>query len=148
LRRLRADGYEIDTSVARLDVPRIHRWLSTDAYWALGRPAEVVAASIEGSECFGVYAPSTEQVGFARTVTDRATFGWLCDVYIAPEARGKGLGTWLVEVVRDHLFATGVRRLVLATADAHGVYAKAGFSPLAIPGRWMEIDQRGEVPHT
>ena len=134
--------------MARLDVPRIHRWLSTDAYWALGRPAQVVARSIEGSDCFGVYAPSSEQVGFARAVTDHATFGWLCDVYIAADERGKGLGTWLVEVVRDNLLATGVRRVLLATADAHGLYATAGFSALADPARWMEIDRRREVSHT
>jgi GNAT superfamily N-acetyltransferase len=134
--------------VTRLDVPRIHRWLSTDAYWALGRPLDVVARSIEGSECFGVYAPDSEQVGFARAVTDRATFGWLCDVYIAPSERGKGLGSWMVQVVREHLFAYGIRRLVLATADAHDVYARVGFAPLADARRWMEIDQRREVAHT
>jgi GNAT superfamily N-acetyltransferase len=138
----RHDGYEIDTDPARLDVARVHQWLSTDAYWAMGRPADVVARSIEGSLCFGVYGNDGAQVGFARVVTDGATFAWLCDVYVAPSARGVGLGTWLVQVVRDRMQAMGVRRILLATADAHGVYARVGFAPLADPGRWMEIDQR------
>ena len=76
-------------------------------------------------------------------VTDGATFAWLCDVYIAREVRGKGLGGWLVRVVRDHVQTGGVKRLLLATADAHEVYARAGFEPLAQPSRWMEIDSRG-----
>jgi len=138
----RDDGYEIDTSAGRLDVPRIHRWLSTDAYWALGRPVDVVSTSVDRSLCFGVYAAQGDQVGFARVVTDHATFAWLCDVYIAPEARGRGLGTWLVKVVRERLFAEGVRRILLSTTDAHGVYAAAGFVSLVHPGRWMEIDPR------
>ena len=138
----RPDGYEIDTDPARLDVARVHRWLSTDAYWAMGRPADVVARSIAGSLCFGVYGADAAQVGFGRVVTDGATFGWLCDVYVAPTARGLGLGTWLVQVVRDHVQALGVKRILLATADAHDVYARVGFAPLADPGRWMEIDQR------
>jgi len=138
----REDGYEIDTEAERLDVPRVHQWLSTDAYWALGRPADLVARSIAGSLCFGVYGPAGAQVGFGRVVTDNATFAWFCDVYIARDVRGLGLGTWLAQTVRDEMDAVGVGRIVLATGDAHGVYAKAGFAPLADPGRWMEIDER------
>jgi len=140
--RRRDDGYEIDTSAGRLDIPRVHRWLSTDAYWALGRPVDVVSTSVDRSLCFGVYSAEGDQVGFARVVTDHATFAWLCDVYIAPEARRRGLGTWLVTVVRERLSAEGVRRILLSTTDAHGVYAAAGFIPLVNPGRWMEIDLR------
>jgi len=138
----RDDGYEIDTEPGRLDVPRIHRWLSTDAYWALGRPADTVARTVAGSLCFGLYGRAGAQVGFARVVTDYATFAWLCDVYVAREARGQGLGTWLAQVVRDEVHAAGVPRILLATFDAHGVYARAGFVPLNEPGRWMEIDNR------
>jgi GNAT superfamily N-acetyltransferase len=148
----RDDGYEIDTSTERLDVPRLHQWLSTDAYWALGRTAEVVANSIAGSVCFGVYAPAGDQVGFCRAVTDGATFGWLCDVYVDRDQRGNGLGTWLAQVAHDHLLERGINRLVLATADAHEIYAKVGFVPLLRPERWMEVDLRarsdpGDVAH-
>jgi GNAT superfamily N-acetyltransferase len=138
----RGDGYEIDTSTDRLDVPRIHEWLSTDAYWALGRPAEVVKKAIAGSVCFGVYDPAGEQVGFCRMVTDRATFAWLCDVYVSRRSRGNGLGTWLAQVASDHMLGLGVARMVLATADAHEVYAKAGFAAMSRPERWMELDLR------
>jgi GNAT superfamily N-acetyltransferase len=138
----RSDGYEIDTSPGRLEVNQVHRWLSTDAYWALGRPASVVADSLANSVCFGVYASTGEQVGFARAVTDHATFAWICDVYIDRSARSRGLGTWLAQAVTDELHAAGVHRIILATADAHSIYAKAGFTTLAEPNRWMEIDLR------
>jgi GNAT superfamily N-acetyltransferase len=112
--------------------------LSQDSYWARGRPREKHDAAMAGSLNFGVYdTASGAQCGYARVVTDRATFAWLCDVYIAREARGKGLGTALVTAVRDHLGPYGLRRIMLATADAHGVYAKVGFTPLAEPGTWM-----------
>jgi GNAT superfamily N-acetyltransferase len=125
----------------------VHTWLASDAYWAKGREAAVTLRSVEGSLTFGVYSPDGEQVGYARAVTDLATFAWLCDVYIARDARGAGLGSWLVELVRDRLLSTGVTRILLATEDAHGMYAKAGFTPLADPDRWMELDTRsGAVP--
>jgi GNAT superfamily N-acetyltransferase len=138
----RSDGFEIDTADERLDGGRIHTWLATDAYWAVGRTADRTATAIEKSECFGVYGPDGAQVGFARVVTDHATFAWICDVYITREQRGLGLGTWLAQTIRDHLLEAGLQRLVLATADAHEVYAKAGFVPLARPARWMEVDHR------
>jgi GNAT superfamily N-acetyltransferase len=140
----REDGYEIDTTAGRLDLDLVTRWLATDAYWALGRPAEVIARSVANSICFGMYAPDTgAQVAFARVVSDQATFAWLCDVYVAPDARGLGLGTWLARTAVGHLRDLGVGRLVLATRDAHTVYEQAGFVPLARPDRWMEIDLRG-----
>jgi GNAT superfamily N-acetyltransferase len=142
----REDGYEIDTAVERLEVPTVHRWLSTDAYWALGRPAETFDAAVAGSDCYGVYAPGGAQVGFARVVTDHATFAWLCDVYIDRSARALGLGTWLAQTVTNHVRSGGVARLVLATRDAHTVYEKAGFAPLADSTRWMEIDLRPTAP--
>ncbi|MCU7826571.1 GNAT family N-acetyltransferase [Kitasatospora sp. DSM 101779] len=133
-------GYELSTDPERLDRALVHRWLSEDAYWALGRPREKQERAIDGSLNFGVYeSASGEQVGYARVVTDRATFGWLCDVYIAPAARGRGVGTALTAAVRDHLAPLGLRRIMLATADAHEVYAKVGFTPLEHPGKWMAL---------
>ena len=151
MRTRREDGYEIDTTAGRLDLDLVTRWLATDAYWALGRPADVIARSVANSISFGVYAPGADtddggQVAFARVVTDHATFAWLCDVYVAPESRGLGLGTWLARTVVAHLHELGVRRLILATRDAHTVYEQAGFLPLAAPDRWMEIDLRGTEP--
>lgn len=138
------EGYEIDTDPARLDTARVHAWLSRDAYWAKGRPRDKHDRAVAGSLNFGVYEKQQDgaagaQVGYARVVTDEATFAWLCDVYIAPTARGKGLGTALVAAVRTHLAPFGLRRILLATDDAHGVYAKLGFAPLAKPERWMAL---------
>ncbi|PWI19673.1 GNAT family N-acetyltransferase [Streptomyces sp. Act143] len=133
-----ATGYELSTDPGRLDAERVHRWLSTDAYWAIGRSREKQDRAIAGSLNFGVYdTASGEQVAYARVITDRATFAWLCDVYVDPSVRGKGIGTSLVEAVREHLRDYGLRRVLLATHDAHGVYEKAGFAPLAQPDRWM-----------
>ena len=132
-------GYSIDPDPARLDVELLHKWLSTDAYWAMGRSRETVERSIAHSLVYGLYAPDGHQVGFARVVTDRAVFAYLCDVYVDPSARGGGLGTWFVKSVCDAVRADGVRRLMLATADAHGLYAKLGFTPLTEPHKWMEI---------
>jgi GNAT superfamily N-acetyltransferase len=137
--RQRDDGYQLTTDPDRLDLRLVHDWLSTDAYWALGRRREVTDRSVAGSVVYGVYRPGDgRQVAFARAVTDSATFAWLCDVYVDRAERGRGLGTWMVGAVRDHLAGLGVRRVLLATDDAHGVYARLGFTPLAEPGRWME----------
>lgn len=134
------DGYEISDDPRRLDAARVHHWLSTDAYWALGRPRAQQDAAIEGSLNLGVYdTASGAQVAYARVVTDRATFAWLCDVYVDRSARGKGLGTALVTAVRERMRGFGVRRVLLATHDAHGVYQKTGFAPLEHPGRWMAL---------
>jgi len=142
------EGYEISTDPARLDAALVHTWLSKDAYWAVGRPREKQDRAIATSLNFGVYeaagdeAAGGAQVGYARVVTDESTFAWLCDVYIAPEARGRGLGTALVAAIRDHLAPFGLRRILLATADAHGVYAKVGFEPLAMPEKWMAFGEQ------
>jgi GNAT superfamily N-acetyltransferase len=132
-------GYEISTDLSRIDIGKVHRWLSDDAYWAKGRGREVVARSLAGSLNFGLHRADGVIVGFARTVTDLATFGWLCDVYIEPAERGRGLGTWLVRTVRDHLHAHGVYRIILATWDAHEVYRRLGFTTLATPGNYLEL---------
>jgi GNAT superfamily N-acetyltransferase len=133
-----AEGYEMSTDPARIDAGRVHRWLSTDAYWAIGRERAKQDRAIAGSLNFGVYDTSSgEQVAYARVVTDLETFAWLCDVYVDPAARGKGLGTALVAAVRDHLRPHGLRRILLATHDAHGVYEQVGFAALEKPGQWM-----------
>jgi GNAT superfamily N-acetyltransferase len=136
----RADGYEIRTD--GLDVDVIHRWLSTEAYWALGRSREVVVESMRHCECYGVFTPAGELVGFARALTDHSTFAWIADVFVDTAHRGRGLGTWLVGRISEELRRTGVPRQVLATMDAHGVYTKVGFAPVRYPERWMEIDDR------
>ncbi|MFF1923447.1 GNAT family N-acetyltransferase [Streptomyces sp. NPDC058221] len=132
--------YEISSDPSRLDASRIHNWLSTDAYWALGRTRERQDLAIAGSLNFGAYdVVSGEQAGYARVVTDLATFGWLCDVYVDRAARGHGLGAGMVTAARDHLADAGIQRLLLATEDAHGVYEKVGFKPLESPAKWMSL---------
>ncbi|MFI5659422.1 GNAT family N-acetyltransferase [Streptomyces sp. NPDC051684] len=134
------DGYAISTDPARIDVDRVHAWLSEDAYWALGRPRDKQDKAITGSLNFGVYdAASGEQVGYARVVTDEATFAWLCDVYVDRSVRGKGIGKAMVRSIRDHLQPLGIRRVLLATEDAHGVYEEVGFERLEHPERWMAL---------
>jgi GNAT superfamily N-acetyltransferase len=129
--------YLITTDRSRLDVALIHNFLSTNTYWAVGRSVEVVQRSIDTSLCFGIYR-KTEQVGFARVVTDFATFAWLADVFVVSEHRGRGLAKWLIEVILAHPELQGFRRWVLATKDAHSLYAQFGFIPLHRPERWME----------
>jgi GNAT superfamily N-acetyltransferase len=134
---MRAVEYEISTDRSRLDVARVHRFLSTEAYWSPGVSRDVVERSIAGSICFGVYAPDGQQVGFARVVTDRATFAWLADVYVEQGHRGHGLGKLLVETVLGHPELHGLRRWFLATADAHELYRRYGFSELSDINRFM-----------
>ncbi|MFI6763528.1 GNAT family N-acetyltransferase [Micromonospora sp. NPDC050417] len=136
----RADGYELCTDPDRIDVERVHRWLSTDSYWARDRPYAVTARAIASSMVFGVYRPGDGiQVAFARVVTDRATFAWLSDVFVDPAERGRGLGGWLAATARDAVTELGVYRMLLATDDAHGVYAKVGFSSPSKPQNLMEL---------
>lgn len=139
----RDDQYEIDTDPERLDVDRLHRWLSTDAYWARGRSRATVEQAIRGSLNFGVHHPEHGQVGYARVVTDLATFAWWCDVYIDRAHRGAGLGTWLVTTVRDHLTPYSLSRTILGTADAHALYAKVGFAPYPRPDQLMMLHSEG-----
>jgi len=133
---------EVSTDATRLDVGRIHRWLSEDAYWSLGRTRDVVERSIEHSLNFGAYDDSGEQVGYARVVTDHATFAWLCDVYVDPSSRGAGVGTALLDAVTAQLSPLGLSRTLLATADAHSLYRRYGFEPLAHPERFMALTRR------
>ncbi|MDH6227804.1 MULTISPECIES: GNAT family N-acetyltransferase [Streptomyces] len=134
------EGYEFSADPARVDAVRVHHWLSTDAYWALGRTRDRHDAAMAGSLNFGVYdAVTGAQAAYARAVTDRATFGWLCDVYVDPAVRGEGIGVALVARAREELRAFGLRRILLATHDAHGVYARLGFEPLERPDHWMAL---------
>ena len=130
-------SYEITCDPTRLDIGAIHAFLS-QSYWSAGIPRAVVERAIANSLCFGVFL-GNQQVGFARVVTDRATFAYLADVYILPEHRGKGLSRRLMEQVTKHPDLQGLRRMLLATRDAHALYAKFGFKPLAVPERIMEI---------
>nr|WP_236071257.1 GNAT family N-acetyltransferase [Streptomyces polyasparticus] len=139
--------FEFSTDSARLDRARIHHWLSTDAYWALGRSRGKQDRAIDGSLNFGAYdRVSGEQVAYARVITDRVTFAWLCDVYVDRAVRGKGVGVALVGAVREEIEPYGVRRILLATGDAHGVYAKHGFAPLARPEDWMALQLQPDAP--
>jgi predicted GNAT family acetyltransferase len=136
----RDDGHELDGDRERLDVDLVHHWIATDTYWAPGRSRELMQAAIGGSTPFGVYRPDDgRQVAFARLVIDGAVFAYLSDVYVDRAVRGIGLGSWLVRCLRDELAARGLRRFVLATNDAHGVYARLGFVPVN-DERWMEYD--------
>ncbi|MFE5734615.1 GNAT family N-acetyltransferase [Streptomyces sp. NPDC056528] len=136
-------AYEISSDPARIDAARVHHWISTDSYWAHGRPREKQDRAIAGSLNVGAYHRETgEMSAYARVVTDYATFAWLCDVYVDRPARGAGLGTALVTAVRDLLEPYGLRRVMLATIDAHGVYEKVGFAPLRNPDKWMALGQQ------
>ena len=129
--------YEVSTDPARIDVLMVHEVL-TSSYWAKGIPLETVQESIENSISFGVYH-GQQLVGFARVISDRATFAYLADVFILPSHRGRGLSRWLMECIVSHPDLQGLRRWMLATQDAHGLYAKFGFTPLKSPESWMEI---------
>lgn len=135
------DGYVLTADAARVDVDRVHRWLCDESYWAAGRPRDVVARSIEESLPYSILA-GADQVGFARAVTDGATFAWICDVFIDSGHRGRGLGRWLVDSIVEDLSAAGIPRMLLATKDAHEVYRRSGFASLEGADRFMEIDRR------
>lgn len=132
--------YEISTDPARLDLDLTHRFLSEEAYWSPGVPRDVVERAIANSMVFGAYHSGpggSAQVGLARVVSDKATFAWICDVFVLPEHRGQGLGKWLMECATSHPDLQGLRRWMLATRDAHGLYEQYGFTPLDDPSRFM-----------
>jgi len=137
----RRDRHVVSDDADRLDVAMISRFLADESYWAEGRPRDLVERSIANSLNLGLYEDD-RQLGFARVVTDRATFAWICDVLILSEARGKGLGTWLMECVIDHPDLHGLRRFMLATRDAHEVYRRVGFTELPDPSRIMVRQDR------
>ena len=129
------DNFLISTDKAKLNLPFIHQFL-TQSYWAENIPVEIVQRSIEGSVCFGVYE-GENQIGFARVITDMATFAYLADVFIDEKYRGLGLSKWLMETIMAHPNLQGFRNWQLATRDAHGLYAKFGFKQLDNPERIM-----------
>ena len=130
-------GCEISTDKSRLNIALIHQYLSTESYWAKNIPFELVQKSIDGSFCFGLYT-NEQQIGFARVITDFATFGYLADVFIVPEYRGKGLSKLLMENIMSHPQLQNFRRWMLATRDAHSLYRQFGFVPLPHPERLMQ----------
>ena len=129
--------YCLSTDPARLEAEAVRAYLDR-SYWAQGIPLEVVERALRGSLCFGLYYRG-KQVGLARVITDGATFAYLCDVYVLEEHRGQGLSKWLMETILAHPHLQGLRRFVLATRDAHGLYAQFGFQPPARPDAYMEI---------
>ena len=129
--------YEISSDITRLNVDAIHAFL-TKTYWSPGIPFTTVERAVRNSVCVGAYA-GEEQVGFARMVTDSATFAYLADVYVLEEHRGNGLSRRMMEAIMQLPELQGLRRLMLVTRDAHGLYEKFGFKPLAAPARFMEL---------
>jgi GNAT superfamily N-acetyltransferase len=132
------DGYWVSDDRALVDTTRVHRWLTDESYWAQGRSYELVVRSIRESLTLGLYGPDGEQVGVCRWVTDYATFAWLCDVFVAAEVRGRGLGVFLVGTAMGHGDVKDLRLQVLGTRDAHELYRRFGFETVADPQRWME----------
>lgn len=127
----------MSTDRARVDVGAVHAFL-TGCYWAKGIPKEVVARSIEHSLCFGIYLEG-KQVGFARAISDYATYAYIGDVFVLEPYRGIGLSRWLMQCIMEHPWLQGLRRWSLLTRDAHRLYSQFGFTALGAPERWMEI---------
>jgi uncharacterized protein (DUF952 family) len=128
--------YTVSTDRTRIDIDTVFRFLSRDAYWSTGIPRDVVEIALNNSLCFGLYSPAGDQAGFCRVVTDRATYGYLADVFVLPDHRDLGLGLWLVQCAVDHPELAGLRSWQLGTRDAHGIYERLGWRA-ADPARWM-----------
>jgi len=135
---LKEEKYTFSTDKEKLQVEYIHHYLSKESYWAQNIPLQIVEKSIEGSLCFGVYKEN-QQVGFARVITDYATFGYLADVFIDKDHRGQGLSKKLMAFILEQDSVKILRRFMLATLDAHGLYRQFGFNPLREPARFMEL---------
>jgi len=133
----RRDGLLLSTDRARLDLNAIHGFL-TRSYWAAGIPRDTVARSIENSLCFGIYAEG-RQIGFARVISDFATYAYIGDVFVVESHRGQGLGKWLMQCILNHPQLQNLRRWSLMTSDAHGLYAQFGFAPARSPKAYMEL---------
>jgi GNAT superfamily N-acetyltransferase len=131
------DGYWVSDEKSKIDVPRVHAWISRESYWAAGRSYEVMARSIEQSLALGLYAADGAQAGFARLVTDRSTFAWLCDVFVDAAHRGRGLGMFLARVATNHPDVAGIRQVLMAE-PGRSMYRQLGFGVLVSPERWME----------
>ena len=140
------DQYCVSTDKAKLDLDAIHKFLSIEAYWCLNIPKSKVQLAIENSLCFGVYQ-NNKQIGFARVITDLSTIAYLGDVYILPEFRGKGLSKWLMETIMTYPTLQGLRRWILLTGDAHGLYRQFGWTDIAEPSKWMELHNKNAYSH-
>ena len=138
----RHDSFSLSDEPQRFDMARGHRWIAEESYWAQGIPRAVFEQAVRNSLVVGAYAAAGEMAAMARVVTDRATFGWICDVFVVQAWRGAGLGKALMAYLTAHPDLQGLRRLHLATRDAHGLYAQFGFVPLTGVDRWMEIRNR------
>jgi GNAT superfamily N-acetyltransferase len=132
-------GFVLSDDPARFDLARAHRWISGQSYWAAGIPFDTFARACANSLVVGVHAPDGSMAAMARVVTDRATFGWVCDVFVDDAFRGQGLGKRLMAYLKGHPDLQGFRRLHLATRDAHGLYRQFGFTDLTNAENWMEI---------
>ncbi len=131
--------YEIDESLERFELGRAYGWIAGESYWGAGIPRDRFERSVRGSLTLGVYAPDGAMAAMARVVTDRATFAWICDVFVDEAHRGRGLGKQIMAYIVGHPDLQGLRRRHLATRDAHGLYAQYGFGPLSGVEKWMEI---------
>lgn len=138
------DGLLLSDNEDLLDIEKIHSWLSLEAYWALGRDLDLVTKAFAHSYSLGVYEDK-RQVAVARLVSDTATFAWLCDVFVDQEYRGRGVGSWLAEAAVEWTKELGIKRILLATKDAHDVYSAVGFQKLENPDFWMEMDRRSSL---
>jgi len=136
--KLANEGYFISTDQQLIDFDEVYNFLENESYWSRGITKERLRKAISNSFCFGIYK-NGKQAALARVITDKATFAYICDVFVLQEHRGKGLSKWLIQTIRQHQDLQGVRRWSLATADAHGLYAQYGFVPLTQTDRWMEI---------
>jgi len=133
-------GYKISSDISDMDISAIHDYISR-SYWAENIPLKTMEKAIKNSLCFGVFTDSGEQVAFARMVTDSATFAYLADVFVLEKHRGKGISKWLMKSIIDNPNLQGIRRMALATSDAHGLYEQFGFKALASPELFMELHQ-------
>ena len=132
-------GYTLSTDPTQLNLAAIHRWLSEESYWARHIPRATVERAVANSLNFGLYAPDGRQAGFARVISDYTTFAWLCDIFVLEEHRSQGLSKWLMEQILAHPDLQHLRRYMLGTWDAHGLYQQFGYAPVARPERLMEI---------
>jgi N-acetylglutamate synthase-like GNAT family acetyltransferase len=133
------DGFTISTDKSKLNRVLIHKYLSESSYWAQGCTIDKVNKSIENSLCFGIYDRNSKMAGFARVVTDYTTFGWVCDVFVLDDYKGRGLGKWLIKTIVGLPELNEMKRLILVTRDAHELYRNyGGFQNMAAPERWME----------
>jgi GNAT superfamily N-acetyltransferase len=135
------EGFCISTEKARLDIKAIHHFLSTQAYWSMNIPFDRVEEAVAHSLNFGLYFKA-QQIGYARVISDFSSIAYLGDVYVLPDFRGQGLSKWLVQTVMAYPELQGLRRWILSTADAHGLYKQFGWLPVAYPERWMEVHNR------